>query len=122
MLSPEKHMLRKATFIWAIGIILSSLVSAQDGGTNSTWDVYPVRHLSRPPSLWRFGGFSLPAEVVLMVSLSNHQTQAGPRGGATFAIRQGLDNARLRANGALRRAGKIRGAGSGLFLHLSPNC
>jgi len=79
-------------------VTLNVAANAQSATPASpTWDVYPVRHLSRPPSLWRFGGFSLPAEVVLMVSLSNHQTQAGPRGGAIFAIRQALDNARHKA-------------------------
>ncbi len=52
---------------------------AQENRASPTCDVYPVRRASP------FGGFSLPAEVT---------TKAGPRGGATFAIRQALDNAK----------------------------
>jgi len=65
-------------------ILLASIANAQENRSSPSWDVYPV-HRALP-----FGGFSLPAEVPTLLVW----TRVGPHGGATFAIRKALDNAK----------------------------
>jgi len=105
---------RSSPVVALIGLLIAvSSASAQAVSPSPTWDVYPARTtvmshgivqsggpVRRASALSAsavfqaepFGGFSLPAEVPTFFS----GTQAGPRGGATFAIRQALDNARRR--------------------------
>ena len=68
--------------------------------TAPTWDIYPARTKVMNLLIVRsggpvrcalpFGGFSLPAGVPTFFG----GTQVGPRGGAIYAIRQALDNAK----------------------------